>query len=68
MANEYRVSTFADEVLHDGAPALRVSTVAMEVLRDTVNGPTNARISTFGVEVLRSIDGSSTRRRQALVL
>lgn len=52
MANEYRVSTFAAEVLNNGAPNARVSTFAAEVLN---GGAPEARVSLFAVEVLRSI-------------
>jgi hypothetical protein len=68
MANEYRVTTVSDEVLHAGSSAARVSATSLEVLRDTVAGPTLARVSTLAVQVLRSVDAvSASNRRMSLM-
>jgi len=69
MANEYRVSTLATQVLHSGPAAgpARVSTVRVEVLHSgPAAGP--ARVSTLTMEVLRSISyvPTSARRRQVV--
>lgn len=61
MANEYRVSTFANEILHAGVSNARFSTVAAEVLLDY---PAQARFSTIALEVLRSTDSVVTPRRR----
>jgi len=43
MANEYRVTTLATEVLHGGDAKARVSVVAVEVLRSVISVVTAAR-------------------------
>lgn len=56
MANEYRLTTVASEVLHTGGtgPGARVTTVAIEVLH-AGGVAAEARVTTIGVEVLRTV-------------
>lgn len=64
MANEYRVTQVAAEVLHSGNPQARVSQVAAEVLH---GGSPSARITLLAIEVLRSIDSPAAGRRRQLM-
>jgi len=63
MANEYRVSSFTIEALNNGVANARISSFTIEALN---NGEANARVSSLGVEVLRSLTGTSGRRRQMI--
>lgn len=64
MANEYRVSSFALEVLDNGAAQARVSQYAVEVLHA---GAAQARVSQFSIEVLRSVTSTSSGRRRQII-
>ena len=68
MANEYRVSTFGVEVMHNGNPDARVSGFGVEVMH---NGNPEARVSGFGIEVMRSVSetplAAGSRRRVSLL-
>ena len=63
MANEYRVTQVAFEVLHSGDSRARVTQVALEVLH---SGDTGARVTQVALEVLRTVTGTTGRRRQMI--
>ena len=64
MANEYRVSQFAIETLHDRVGSGRVSNYAIEVLSP---GDPRGRVSLVAIEVLRTIPDAPAGRRRYVI-